>query len=211
MELEPYDTLLVCSDGLTRYVHDNEFPRALPNATDDAIRNLVHLARVRGGGDNITAVFLHAFDRMSTIQAGVPTRLMRTLPFFEGCTLDELRALWADFEHHEVQQGDAIYLQDEDADTLFILVSGAVELHRAHQCISMVREGDAFGGLSLVAESQRVTSAIAVDDSSYLRITTSRFEQRSAQGCPVMQRLMKHFLKRATDIVRRQNIAISDG
>ena len=26
VELEPYDTLLVCSDGLTRYVHDNEFP-----------------------------------------------------------------------------------------------------------------------------------------------------------------------------------------
>ena len=141
---------------------------------------------------------------MSAIQASVPT-LDAYAPIFEA--VDELRALWADFEHHEVQQGDAIYLQDEDADTLFILVSGAVGLHRAHQCISMVREGDAFGGLGLVAESQRVTSAIAVDDSSYLRITTSRFEQRSAQGCPVMQRLMKHFLKRATDIVRRQNIA----
>lgn len=210
VELELHDTLLVCSDGLTRYVQDAEFPRALPNATDDNVDNLVRLARVRGGGDNITAVLIHTYDRLSKIQVPVPTRLLRSFSFFEGCTLDELRMLWPHFEQGEVASGASLYTQDQDADRLFLLVSGAIELHRAHQCISVVRAGEAFGGLSLVAQSERVTTAIAVDDCEYLSLPVSRFQQRYEHGCPVMQRLMTQFLKRATDVVRRQNIAISD-
>jgi len=201
---------LVCSDGLTRYVHDEEFPRALPCATENAVENLVRLARVRGGGDNITAVIVHTYDRLSTIQPTVPTRLLRSLSFFEGCTLDELKALWHQFEQKNASNGDSLYIQDKPADTLFVLLSGAVELHRAHQCISVVRAGDTFGGLCLVAKSERVTTAIAVDDCSYLSIPLQRFQHRYEQGCPVMQRIMYHCLKQATDIVRRQNIAISD-
>jgi protein phosphatase len=52
------DTLLVCSDGLTRYVDDSELARSLApeRGIPEICDSLVELADERGGADNITAI-----------------------------------------------------------------------------------------------------------------------------------------------------------
>lgn len=59
-ELEPGDRILLASDGLTRYVHDEEIAAiATPPATPDhACSALIELARNRGGADNVTCLLL---------------------------------------------------------------------------------------------------------------------------------------------------------
>jgi protein phosphatase len=55
------DMLLLCSDGLTTMVPDDEIARVLGESDGDvadAVRALVGLANVRGGEDNITVVLL---------------------------------------------------------------------------------------------------------------------------------------------------------
>jgi protein phosphatase len=56
--LQPYDTLLACSDGLTEMVPDDEITKILTTLTDphDACARLVERANEAGGTDNITAV-----------------------------------------------------------------------------------------------------------------------------------------------------------
>lgn len=57
--LQPGDTFLLCSDGLTGVVTPQEvgvIVTAMP--TDDAARLLVHLANLRGGPDNITVLIV---------------------------------------------------------------------------------------------------------------------------------------------------------
>jgi protein phosphatase len=55
--LEPGDTFLLCSDGLTGQVADEELAPILANLSpDDAARFLVDLANLRGGPDNITVL-----------------------------------------------------------------------------------------------------------------------------------------------------------
>lgn len=50
-------TLLLCSDGLTTHVSDDEIRESLEQPhSDDAARTLVDLANSRGGTDNITVV-----------------------------------------------------------------------------------------------------------------------------------------------------------
>lgn len=58
LDLRDHDCLLVCSDGLTGEVRDDELKRAIACATelDLACEKLVELANLRGGGDNVTAV-----------------------------------------------------------------------------------------------------------------------------------------------------------
>jgi len=59
------DVLLVCSDGLTSMVPDEEIARILGEAKGDiekAARNLVEEANARGGEDNITVVLLKFED-----------------------------------------------------------------------------------------------------------------------------------------------------
>jgi protein phosphatase len=59
VELGPGDQVLLCSDGLTDLVSDDEIDEALRKASAaEAADSLVVLARARGGHDNITTVLL---------------------------------------------------------------------------------------------------------------------------------------------------------
>jgi len=55
VQLQPEDTLVLCSDGLTSMVNESEILSCvLEHEPDEAGRQLVQLARSRGGPDNIT-------------------------------------------------------------------------------------------------------------------------------------------------------------
>ena len=58
--LKPGDTILICSDGLTDLVWDDEIQKTIRSKKDlkSAVESLVTLANQRGGHDNITAVLL---------------------------------------------------------------------------------------------------------------------------------------------------------
>jgi protein phosphatase len=57
--LHPGDVILLCTDGLTDLVNDNEIAQALPGKTlNQAALSLIDLANQRGGHDNITVVLL---------------------------------------------------------------------------------------------------------------------------------------------------------
>jgi protein phosphatase len=59
LDLEPGDKLLLCTDGLTDLVSDDEIDEALRRGTPSAAADsLVMLARARGGHDNITTVLI---------------------------------------------------------------------------------------------------------------------------------------------------------
>ncbi|MGH9381592.1 MAG: PP2C family protein-serine/threonine phosphatase [Thermoanaerobaculia bacterium] len=58
IDLEPGDTLLLCTDGLSKHVEDEEMAAALASTPDcrTACRQLLDLALDRGGTDNVTVV-----------------------------------------------------------------------------------------------------------------------------------------------------------
>lgn len=60
--LRANERLLLCSDGLTLHVSDNELARTVTDAAtpDAACHTLIDLANARGGRDNITAVVIAA-------------------------------------------------------------------------------------------------------------------------------------------------------
>jgi protein phosphatase len=60
--LQDGDLFMLCSDGLTNHVLDDEFPKLLDGRRDlqESCDRLVDLANQRGGEDNITVVLLRA-------------------------------------------------------------------------------------------------------------------------------------------------------
>jgi protein phosphatase len=59
VELDPGDDVLLCTDGLTDLVTDDEIAEALRlGSASEATDSLVVLARARGGHDNITTVLM---------------------------------------------------------------------------------------------------------------------------------------------------------
>lgn len=71
--LEPGDTILICSDGLTDLVWDDEILQIVRSKHDlkSAVDKLVNLANERGGHDNITVVLL-AMPRLEELTKKTP-------------------------------------------------------------------------------------------------------------------------------------------
>lgn len=60
LALEPGDKIVLCSDGLTRHVQDEEIEKIVgQEATGEATETLISLANERGGQDNISVGILH--------------------------------------------------------------------------------------------------------------------------------------------------------
>jgi protein phosphatase len=57
-QLEPSDTLMICTDGLTKHLSDSEIIEVLSSdrSSEDACNALVDQAKQAGGSDNITVV-----------------------------------------------------------------------------------------------------------------------------------------------------------
>ena len=64
LELEPGDQVLLCSDGLTEVVDDDQIAGVLADRADggDACQALIAAANQAGGPDNVTVVLLRAAD-----------------------------------------------------------------------------------------------------------------------------------------------------
>lgn len=88
MELKSGDTLLLCSDGLTDLVKDDEILDLVRRGgPDNAIQELIALANRRGGHDNITAVMIQApkgVFSQDALQTGRKP-LAATRPLILGC------------------------------------------------------------------------------------------------------------------------------
>ena len=72
-QLQPGDIILLCSDGLTDLIEDNEIAEAFANkGREDGLNSLIDLANTRGGHDNITIITLQMPSRSLPL-AGVPS------------------------------------------------------------------------------------------------------------------------------------------
>ena len=60
LTLEPGDVFVLCSDGLTHHVRDEEIAKAVTGESDldDVCRRLVALTNARGGEDNVTVLLV---------------------------------------------------------------------------------------------------------------------------------------------------------
>jgi protein phosphatase len=61
VEISPGDRLLLCSDGLTEMVSDDDIAKTLAEgAPDEVVWELVEMANDAGGVDNITVIVVEA-------------------------------------------------------------------------------------------------------------------------------------------------------
>jgi protein phosphatase len=77
------DVFLLCSDGLTEYLRDDELSEHLNEEPQIACHNMVELAKNRGGMDNITLQIVHVMHSQKiTVMEAVPEPSRKALPSF---------------------------------------------------------------------------------------------------------------------------------
>lgn len=85
MRLGPDDALLLCTDGLTRYMHEDEITRIVGTSSPrNAAETLVQKAVDRGGKDNVSVVSLLARAGAPPLETNLPHTWDGSEPSFEA-------------------------------------------------------------------------------------------------------------------------------
>ena len=186
IELEEGDRLLMCSDGLTRYLSGAEIATFGRHARGEAlVQGLLEASLTRGGRDNVTALIVE----ISELNAGDfqrhPTRrdsldkveLLRELALFEELDVPELLKVVRYVYVRGFEAGEQLVRRGDEVDGLYLIVSGEVSVRLAGRELNRVRAGGYFGELALFGEPVRSADACAEADGEALFLSREHLRE----------------------------------
>lgn len=167
-DLADGDVILMCSDGLHRYMPDVDVPLRAREAGPAAVRQLIDHANANGGEDNISALLIgcrapSGAPAETAEQRKVTSRIdaVRNLPLFQHLTYKEQVAVLAVAQSRVFEPGSVIVRQGDRGHELFIMVDGEVSIERDGVAIASLGSGGHFGEMSIVDDAPRSASVIA--------------------------------------------------
>jgi len=107
------------------------------------------------------------------------------LDIFKGLTEDELAAVAGIMSETSVPTGELVFREDEHGDTLYVVLSGEVEITQRitediEKTLATIREGEAFGEMALVDPGDRSASARATKEARMLALVRRDFFELAA-------------------------------
>jgi CRP-like cAMP-binding protein len=107
-------------------------------------------------------------------------RTLSGVALFQSLSREHLRLLAFGADHIDAPAGHRLYREGDIAESAFVMEHGEVGLfhtrddgERLH--LDTVRPGDVLSELALIAESQRLTEAVAITDARLLRLDRRLF------------------------------------
>jgi len=103
-------------------------------------------------------------------------RLLQAMPIFGGVSEEALRFLMGLAKEVEVPEGHFYYHEGEPGNSVFVLETGKVVLMKRWQdkdhVLKSLLRGDSFGEVALIDLQPRNTSALAVEASRAIELST---------------------------------------
>ncbi len=106
--------------------------------------------------------------------------LLRYVPLFSELEDKEIDILLKAAEKKKYRKNKVIFFEDEFGDVFFLIISGKIKVTKispdGHEIIlSILKEGDFFGEMSLLDNEPRSATAIALDDSELIVLKQKNF------------------------------------
>ncbi len=132
--------------------------------------------------------------------------LLKRIPFLSALSPQHLREVYRLAREVEVPAGRPVFAKREDADAMFIVLSGRVKIFtdssgRKRKTFAYLEEGEFFGEMSLVEGTTRTASADAVETARLLMIRKRDFQRLLARD----PRLALYLLRTLCQRLRRAN------
>ncbi|HCH61570.1 MAG: protein phosphatase [Deltaproteobacteria bacterium] len=208
-ELDPGDRLLLCSDGLYRYLGLRELGFTLMGeVTGSTPSELVGIANQRGGRDNITAV-LALVGESGQAERFVPATaqmdVLRKCGLFQYCTYRELMRVCQIAEQRDILQGAILFRDGDVGRECYIVVSGRMVIEKHDTMLATLHPGHYFGEMSFLDHQFRSATARALDDARLLVLRKDAFLQLMKQDSDLAVKLTWQLLRKLSQIVREMN------
>ncbi len=177
----PGDRFVLCSDGLHRYLDNDDALRPLlENVTEEvATQRLIDFANECGGADNVTAIVvtLPDEDARQTVVAELSRSYasLSALPFFRHLEPREILVLQAAAKVRDVEPGIEVVREGEPGEEMFLIVQGRCVVKKGEMEIARLGPGEHFGEMALVERAPRSATVVAEDDTRLLEIARVDF------------------------------------
>jgi CRP-like cAMP-binding protein len=126
--------------------------------------------------------------------------LLERVPTMRLLGAAALRMLAIGSEQREVARGDALFNAGDDADAGFVVQRGAFRIQDGGGAEIVAGPGALIGELALVVAMQRPSTAIALENSSVIRVARSLFQRVLESDPAAARRLRDEFATRTNQI-----------
>jgi len=130
---------------------------------------------------------------------------------FGNSTTEDLAYVAAITEEINIDKDDIIFQVSDISDSMYMVVSGAVRLHRDNQEILIAKSKDVFGTWALFDDDLRVAAATAIEDSTLLRIDREDFYDLLADHTQITQDVLKTLSKRLKRLIEKVKVNPESG
>ena len=138
------------------------------------------------------------------ISLGEKIMLLREIEIFSDLKVAELAAIAAVTEEVSYPPEQTVFEQEDEGDTVFMVISGLVEVVRElspedRVVLDTIGRGGAFGEMALLDDSPRSATIQTVETSRFLTLhkqafneTVMEYPRIALQICPVLSRRIRH-------------------
>jgi PPM family protein phosphatase len=187
LDLRTKDRLVLCSDGLSRYLHSPMHLRQLyaDKTPQEAADFLCQWAIRQGGEDNVTAICIEVLDpgaRPDYVETDSRVSALGKLTFFQDLSYQEMLQIMPITYERRALPGDRIIAEGDDGEELFLLLDGACDVQTNGISIARVEAGQVFGELALVDRRPRSATVIATSTCRLLVLRRTDFEELTRSG-----------------------------
>ncbi|MDP2344160.1 MAG: cyclic nucleotide-binding domain-containing protein [Deltaproteobacteria bacterium] len=186
-DILPGDTLLLCSDGLSKYVDSlDELGNFMDGDHQESVPGqLIDIANSRGGADNISAIVLRAegeskddaTDRSRTTEVNLKIDTLRHVVIFRHLDMSELCKVLSIVRAIEVEKGEIVMREGEASDALYAILDGRMQIERGGAAVKSLLPGEHFGEMALFNSRPRSATVTALTRGKLLLMERGRFNE----------------------------------
>ena len=120
---------------------------------------------------------------------------LQEISIFEFISTEDLAYIAAITDEIEVKSGKHVYKEGEISDAMYMVIEGAVRLHRDGDEVTVARNKEVFGSWSLFDDEPRIATATTLEDSLLLRVSKDDFVDLLSDHIRITQSVFKALVK----------------
>ena len=122
---------------------------------------------------------------------------VRQVSLFDTVKFAELKKIVLAMSFDRYKKGDYLMYQGGIGDTLFVIISGKVEVLIDNKVINHLEENDYFGDIALLSDTKRIATVRAISETlEVVKLSKSAFKTFIKQNPDISMKLMKKIIER---------------
>lgn len=168
INIEPGDQFLLCSDGLSNYLIEDEIVTVFSKARGQQIvPRLIDCANARGGRDNITTIVVEVEDpneSMAATQLDLSSDILGRCPLFDGFEMADIMKMLPMGQLRAFISDETLQMEGTEGPGLFMILSGRIGLYRRGTWLQTIGSGGHFGEIEMFDQRGAPSTAICEEE-----------------------------------------------